>query len=59
MDICAKLVCKTSTEDGVVWVIEVHYVEGYVFCSCIFLTSEGNWLEYFPQCINPLSPETD
>ena len=42
MDGCAELVRKPSAEDGVVWVIEVHYVEGYVFCSCIFLTSEGN-----------------
>ena len=42
MDGCAELVCKPPTEDGVVRVIEVHYVEGYVFCSCIFLTSEGN-----------------
>ena len=59
MDGCAKLVRKPSAEDGVVRVIEVHYVEGYVFYSCIFLSSEENWLGYFPQCINPLSLETD
>ena len=59
MDGYAELVCKPSAEDGIVRVIEVHYVEGYIFCSCIFLTSEGNWQGYFSQCINLLSPETD
>ena len=43
MDGYIELVRKPSAEDGVVRVIEVHYLEDYVFCSCIFLTSEGNW----------------
>jgi hypothetical protein len=47
MDGCIEPVCKPSAEDGIVWVIEVYYVEGHVFCSCIFLASEGNWQEYF------------
>jgi hypothetical protein len=47
MESCIELVCKPSAEDGVVWVIEVYYVEGYVFYSYIFLASEGNWQGYF------------
>ena len=42
MDGCTELLCKPSAEDGIVRVIEVHYVEGYIFCSCVFLTFEGD-----------------
>ena len=38
-----ELVCKPPVENGIVWVVEIYYVEGHVLCSCIFFTSEGNW----------------
>ena len=42
-----ELVCEPSSEDGVVGVVEIFYVEGHIFCSSIFLTSEGDWEGYF------------
>ena len=43
----AEFVYKPSSEDGVVGVVEIYYVEGYIFCSCIFLTSEADLEGYF------------
>ena len=54
-----ELVCEPSAKDGIVWVVEVYYVEGHVFCSCIFLASEGHWQGYFSQSINFLSSKTN
>ena len=47
MDGCIEFVCEPSSEDGVVGVVEIYYVEGYILCSCVFLTSEGDWKGYF------------
>jgi hypothetical protein len=48
MDGCIELVCKPFAEDGIAWVVEIYYIEGHIFCSCIFLASEGIWQRYFP-----------
>ena len=42
MDGCIELVCKASSEDGVIGVVEIYYVEGHIFYFCVFLTSEGD-----------------
>ena len=42
MDGCIEFVFKPSAEDGIVWVVEVYYVEGHVFCPGIFLAFERN-----------------
>ena len=47
MNGCIEFVCEPSTEDGIVGVVEIYYVEGYIFCSCVFLTFEGDWQRYF------------
>ena len=37
-----EFVSEPSSEDSVVGVVEMYYVEGYIFCSSVFLTSEGD-----------------
>jgi hypothetical protein len=37
---CIEFVCKTSVEDGVVWVVEVYHVKGDILYSCILLVSK-------------------
>jgi hypothetical protein len=57
MDCCIELVCKPFAKDGIVRVVKVYYVDGYILGSCIFLTSEGHLQRDFSQCVNFLSSE--
>jgi hypothetical protein len=64
MESYIELVCKPSAEDGVVWVIEVYYVEGYVFCSYIFWPSKETGRDIFPKASilfppKPISDESE
>ena len=59
MDSCIELVCEPSVEDSIVWVLEVYYVEGYIFCPCILLVSKGLWQGYFSESIYFLSSEPE
>ena len=45
---CVEFVGEPPSEDGIVGVVEVYYVEGYILYSCFFLTSERDWQGYFP-----------
>ena len=53
-----ELVCKPSAEDGIVWVVEVYYIEGHIFYPDIFLASKRNCQGYFSQCSDPFPSET-
>ena len=59
MDGYFEFVCKSSTEDGFIRVVEIYYIKGHVLYSHIFLASEGNRQGYFSQCIDPLSSEAN
>ena len=43
VDGCIELVYEPSTEDGIIWIVEIDHVKGYILCSRIFLTSKGCW----------------
>ena len=52
-----EFVCKPSIEDNIVWVVEVYYIEGYIFCPCILLALEGHSQGYFSKSVYVLSSE--
>jgi hypothetical protein len=53
-----KLVEETSSQDAIVGVIHLHYIERQVLGSGILNGAKRYWKQYFAHCMNDSSTET-
>ena len=59
MDYSCKLHQGVSAEDGIVWIVDVHHIEGYCFCSLCDPFAEHGVELYLAEGLDSLASEAN